>query len=660
MQTFNLKKIKIVKKGETFSLQIPSRMIIAIAYLYMLVPTIIFLTGWLKLLLAILLDGLLIYGFISIIKNEYKKSSVFEINISALLCILVISGIWVFTSGVGGFFPQRADWQWRNAVLRDLIDYSWPVIYPKTGHALSYYFNFFLPTALIGKILGWKAACIFLCLFTWIGACISMLLVCKIFKINSLKHSFLIALTFVIWQGMECLRIPLIDLFNLRDVIGGYEYTSNNALLQWVTNQSIVPWIAVPLFLDKRSIRTYIYLGMCILVSAPFPFVGMFVFLAVDGVIQLCKNYKYDVHNWLCDIFSKSNISALFIILTYLFFYMTNTDASGSTGKGGFGLYVPINQFSWKQFVFLLTFLLFNFIITALLVYKENRKDSIYWTACISLLLIPLFKLGTGRDFGMRASIPALFILMIYVIKFFICDASNTKSIRYVLLTGIMSIAILNIYNEFIERLTEKMNVETVNDLFADDIITFSNKVNESYYVGEKLVHFLRKDPENTFFFSKLCKSKSLPLVQKDSVITNQYLEENNFLLVSGNYRISPITDTNSTLCYEGDSLSVRSGMNYTTIADSTVSGKYELYFASDNRIWVFSEEHHEIVLSYGAGSQVWGISEQNKTQLFSIEHVNDAYLIVWNERYALTYSQGNVYWDVIDYKESQLWKIEP
>lgn len=659
MQTYDSKKIEIVKKGQTFSLQIPSRMIIAIAYLYMLIPMIIFFTGWLKVPLAIVFDALLMYGFVSIIKNEYKKSSIFEINISALLCILVISGIWVFASGVGGFFPQQADWQWRNAILRDLIDYSWPVIYPKTGNALCYYYNFFLPAALVGKIWGWKAANIFLCLFTWVGVCISILLICKIFKINSLKYSFLIAITFVIWQGMECLRIPLIDLFNLNDVIG-YQYSPNNTLLQWVTNQTIAPWIAVPLFLDKRSVRTYIYLGMCVLSLAPFPFVGMFVFLATDGVMQLCKNYKYNIRNWLHDIFSKSNMSACFIILAYLFFYMSNIAVAGNTGKGGFGLYVPIDLFSWKQFVFLALFLLFNFIIYAFLVYKENRKDSVYWTTCISLLLIPLFQLGTRNDFGMRVPIPAQFILMIYVIKFFICDALDTKSGRYILMTGIMSIAILNIYNDFIYRLTERTNTETVSNLFADDIITFSNKIHGVYYAGMELDNFLCKNPEETFFFSKLCKSKSQPLIQQDEVIANQYLGQNNFSLISGSYKISPIIDTNTTLFYEGDSLSVKSGMNYTTISDSIVPGKYEFYFLSDNKIWIFSEELHETMFSFNGGSQIWGTTEINNNQLFSIEPINDAYLIVWDGRYALTYSQENVYWDVIDYSESQLWKIGP
>lgn len=539
-----------------------------------------------------------------------------------------------------------------------LDDYSWPVIYPKTGNALSYYYNFFLPAALVGKILGWKAANIFLCLFTWAGVCISMLLICKIFKINSLKYSFLIAITFVVWQGMESLRIPLINLLNIGSAIG-YQYSPNNTLLQWVTNQTIVPWIAVPLFLDKRNIRTYIYLGMCVLSSAPFPFVGMFVFLAIDGVAQLCKNYKYNIQNWLRDVFSMPNLSACFIILAYLFFYMSNTAATGSTGVGGFGLYVPIDQFSWKQFVFLVSFLFFNFIIYALLVYKENKKDSIYWTTCISLLLIPHFRLGTGNDFGMRVSIPAQFILMIFILKFFLCDDLNAKSIRYLLMTGIMSIAMLNIYNDFISRLTVRTHVETENELFRDDLSTFSNKVYGCCYVGGGLENFICKYPEETFFFSKLCKSKSMSLIQTDCVVANKYLENNNFLLVSGDYKISPITDITSTLFYEGDALSIRNGINYTTISDSTVSGRYEFYFVPDNRIWLFSEEQDEIVLSYGAGSQIWGTSELNNNQLFSIEPIDDAYLIVWDGRYALTYSQKNVYWNMIDYSESQLWKIE-
>jgi hypothetical protein len=75
------------------------------------------------------------------------------------------SFLWVALSGIGGFGLQNWDFNFRNAVLHDLVDYSWPVVYPQ-GRILLYYFTYWLPAALAGKIFGWFGANIFL--FVWI------------------------------------------------------------------------------------------------------------------------------------------------------------------------------------------------------------------------------------------------------------------------------------------------------------------------------------------------------------------------------------------------------------------------------------------------------------------------------------------------------------
>jgi len=48
---------------------------------------------------------------------------------------------WTVFSGLGGAFPQKNDLHWRNAILHDLLNYSWPVRYAD-GSALTYYLAF--------------------------------------------------------------------------------------------------------------------------------------------------------------------------------------------------------------------------------------------------------------------------------------------------------------------------------------------------------------------------------------------------------------------------------------------------------------------------------------------------------------------------------------
>ena len=138
--------------------------LVLIAYLYMLLPIFIFYLGWLKPIFAMPTIVLIGSGLFFLLKSEYKEKEFIEIHVASLVLIFLIIGIWVYLSGVGGFWPQMQDWHWRNAILRDLIEYTWPVIYPKTGNALVYYYNYFLPSALFGKIFGWQAANVFLSL----------------------------------------------------------------------------------------------------------------------------------------------------------------------------------------------------------------------------------------------------------------------------------------------------------------------------------------------------------------------------------------------------------------------------------------------------------------------------------------------------------------
>ncbi|WP_027205180.1 hypothetical protein [Butyrivibrio fibrisolvens] len=83
-------------------------------------------------------------------------------------------------SGIGGFVWQRTDFHARNALLHDLIDYSWPVIY-ESGSGLVYYLTFFLIPALVGKVLGFKAAEVVLYIISVAGVIIVFLLLVSYF-----------------------------------------------------------------------------------------------------------------------------------------------------------------------------------------------------------------------------------------------------------------------------------------------------------------------------------------------------------------------------------------------------------------------------------------------------------------------------------------------
>lgn len=161
---------------------ISSKKLALSAYLYMVIPIVIFFIGWLKVWLGIGLSGILLYGLYFLITRRYQEEEYFYIEIKGILLLSAVVAVWIFMTGIGGYFYQRWDWHTRNAILRDLIDYSWPVIYPETGNALVYYYVFWMVPALVGKALGWAAANLTLYIWSVVGIGISMLLLCRLFS----------------------------------------------------------------------------------------------------------------------------------------------------------------------------------------------------------------------------------------------------------------------------------------------------------------------------------------------------------------------------------------------------------------------------------------------------------------------------------------------
>lgn len=45
--------------------------------------------------------------------------------------------------------------------------------------------------------------------------------------------------------------------------------------------------------------------------------------------------------------------------------------------------------------------------------------------------------------------------------------------------------------------------------------------------------------------------------------------------------------------------------------------------------------------------------------QLFEIEKIDDAYLILWNNEYALSCEEDKITWEKLNYGDFQLWQIE-
>src|SRR6266545_7483244 len=227
-----------------------------ISYLYLLLPFILFCMGWLRLAIALPVVGLMLGVLWKLWNIESPESLDFGVSYTIFPAI-ILTGLWVFLSGVGGYAFQNWDHHWRNAVFRDLITNDWPVVYSLPEHGpikmLVYYVGYWLPAAIAGKLFGWKFANLILFLWTWLGVLLMVLQLSIKLKASLLKTMFLL----VAFSGMDALGVILFakeyptlwpPVQHLEIWAGNLQYSSFTTQLFWVFNQSVPAWLCILTF----------------------------------------------------------------------------------------------------------------------------------------------------------------------------------------------------------------------------------------------------------------------------------------------------------------------------------------------------------------------------------------------------------------------------
>ncbi len=219
------------KKELTITQNKTSSVFIKIAYLYLALPFMIFIFGWFKLPIALISAAIVIAGLYFAFRYAPKTdiSQFSRENIPKILMIIIIAFIWVYMSGIGGFAFQNFDHMWRNAILKNLVEYEWPIIindaspYFSEPVAMIYYFAFWLPSACVGKLMGLHAAHTFLYFWSVIGILIVFYLISAFHK----KLSIPVIIAFIFFSGL--------------DIVGSFLY-NNHADFTWFSSEHIEHW----------------------------------------------------------------------------------------------------------------------------------------------------------------------------------------------------------------------------------------------------------------------------------------------------------------------------------------------------------------------------------------------------------------------------------
>ncbi|RKY09562.1 MAG: hypothetical protein DRP66_01895 [Planctomycetota bacterium] len=402
-----------------------------ISLFYIFIHSFLFVGGWTKLYIAIPACILLIIGACLSGKPEKniegaKKELYFPPAVLVSVFFLVV--IIVFLSGIGGYAHQHGEYRKHNALLLELIESDWPLGFSNLGpenktYALVTYMGYYLPAAIVGKVLGWSVACHFTFLWAVLGIYLTVLWFLKLVG----KASFWFALLFLFFGGLDIIGHTLLYGWpqNAVDFPGGHVldvwliFSSTIRGFHWIFPSNMVQlhcgphhilpnWLILLMVLYrvfyKRSSRDILFLWAAASVGSVFFFLGMTPYILLSLWTTKCRK-----------LFSFQNIAAAPILLLIVGLFIISNN--GEYPHGWAWQYHDLTK-AWPV---LLLFCGLEFGIYAAFCPRITHPDPVSSQRCwframiVVLISCTMYRLGTYGDFTTKTALPSLIVLVMFL-----------------------------------------------------------------------------------------------------------------------------------------------------------------------------------------------------------------------------------------------------
>ncbi len=417
--------------------EIPRWLVLA-TLAYLALPLVLFLVGWLKLGWATIGLAGVAAAVWTILRAHHRntggRSTSSGLSWIAQLAIVVVPLVIFGFHGSGGFGIQQWDWGKHNAVLLDLVEKGWPVIYATTleAAALVYYVAYYLPAALVGKDLGWEAANVALYLWTCLGG----ILVLRWMLALTGAAWWLVISVWLFFSGMDLVGAigvcpstdPLrwVNDFNAEWWSNYWTFPSNLTLVAYAPHQAIPGWLCTAMLLGLfRSPPGMLAIGSLLVLSvlwSPFVAVGL---LVMTGFWWLTRTSSWRLffsrirRPELIAVLSLGLLLAVYFSARWVPFELPhNLRSSKKLVHLGEFYFTPeeapaIDFAGMYLAACVLEFGLVAFLIWRLLPSANRRARGILISAATLLVLLPWFHYGAYNDLVMRVCIPPLFVIQI-------------------------------------------------------------------------------------------------------------------------------------------------------------------------------------------------------------------------------------------------------
>ena len=435
--------MKYVEKFKSYKLKLSKnvlRLVFFCAIIYLILPQLLFVSFAFKTYLVPFFIGAMVCVLVFFWKSIAKFDFTVEMPVGVFCFAEILMVLVLLLSGVGGFCGvQAGDYSRSNAVLGDLINYKWPVIYKidEKYYALNYYIGYFIPGALIGKIFAsFRIGEVVMFLWSLIGLNMAFLL----FSIINRGASIKMIWAFFCWAGLDCIGYVITShsLFwgtqhlehwaNVVGVPNGHiaNYQSVATGLLWSIQHYIPAMIATPMLLHSISAGNYkicLFISCALLFWSPLLVVGIVPFAIFFFIYEKCDWRKF---------ISLANVFAVIFIAFPIILYYKSMDLSAVSGRKN-----VVRGVTWffDNWPVLFLFSLLEFGIVAYLLYNalpEKMDKNLILISAFTMFVSLFIDYGLCHDFSMRATIIPWIVL-------FTCFAKalknpNCKLYRYLII----------------------------------------------------------------------------------------------------------------------------------------------------------------------------------------------------------------------------------
>ena len=526
--TGSKKKSGASPKQGTVSLTYSSFYLACLAFLVL--PVIIFCLGYLRPLIGITLMicflGMCVISVMECMKDPEgnrlgDQEDMIVIPVKYLIVFAITAVVVSLVTGVGEYVFTLQDHPFRRAILRDLVNYEWPVIYNYSTQtnpevikifgmvsgerAFSYYFVYWLPAALIGKLFGFGAANVALVIWNSIGIFLSLIAMCAINK----RFSYAMPFLYVFFAGLDAIPNVVHTLTEYKEWlwlegwVPGISYVANFTELANVFNQIVPCFLIVALLLKSHSMRSAGLIGGLLFAYSPWAVFGL---LPVILGLALRKEMRSSsVRKDILNILTPVNIvSAILLLVLFGSYYMSNSGA------------VSFRGFTWtfykQPLMFIPAYLLFMVIEVlpvAAALFGRHKKDPVFVASIVTLCFIPLYRVSEMNDFSMRGSMPALFVLCImlsgHVSSMFLPENQPKEKKDWAKSAAVILMVILMMFPAAINLFVIAGSTITGDESNKEKIGSFGN-IQDAYYAKTIEEQFFAPDYRNKFFYRYLAK----------------------------------------------------------------------------------------------------------------------------------------------------------